>query len=112
MPQVKRVAENERLVQRLVAQALICEARQLIAELADGNPLSFIQGYKFQTMLEADLIAHHSLDMHGRVGRHNKLQRDNASDWHFLCKERAQTAFRDLVAVPFDFSLMESDLDR
>jgi len=63
MPQVKRVAENERLVQRLVAQALICEARQLIAELANSDPPSFVERCKLQTMLGAHSIAHHSLDM-------------------------------------------------
>ncbi|HVP52969.1 MAG TPA: hypothetical protein VMT05_12700 [Terriglobales bacterium] len=44
-------------------QALIWEERQFIAELANGDPFSFIQGRKLQTMLEANVVAHHSLNM-------------------------------------------------
>jgi hypothetical protein len=44
------MTESERLLQRLVAEALIWEAWQLIAELADRDPLSFIEGCKHQTV--------------------------------------------------------------
>jgi len=64
-------------------------------------------------MLEANLVAHHSLDTQlGRMGRHCELQRDHASDRHFFRKRHTEPAFGDLVAVCFEVSLVESDRDR
>ena len=64
-------------------------------------------------MLEANLVAHHSLDTQlGGVGRHYELQRDHASDRHFLRKRDTESAFGDLVALCFEVSLVESDRDR
>jgi len=64
-------------------------------------------------MLEANLVAHHSLDTQlGRVGRHYELQRDHASHRDFFRKRHTESAFSDLVAVCFEITLLESDRDR
>jgi hypothetical protein len=89
------------------------DRRQLGAKPADRQSLSLIEGCKLQTMLEANLVAHHNLDTQlGRVGRHYELQRNHAPHRHFFRKRHAEPAFGDLVAVCFEVTLVEGDRDR
>jgi hypothetical protein len=46
------------------------------------------------------------------VGRHNELQRDHASHRQFFLKKRAEAAFGDLIAIPLEITLLESDRNR
>lgn len=89
------------------------DRRQLGAELAERQPLFFAKSQKRQTMLEAKLVANHTLQMKlGWVGWHYEFHRDHASQWDWLGKEDTQSAFCDVVAVPFDAALAEADRDR
>jgi len=64
-------------------------------------------------MLEAKPVPDHTLQMQlGRVSRYYELQRDQASHWDWVPKKRSQSAFGDLVAIPFDVTLGEADRDR
>jgi len=64
-------------------------------------------------MLEANLIADHSLHMQlDRGTRHCEVQHDHAARWDWLRKKRTEPAFRDLVAVPFEVTLAEADCER
>ena len=106
------MVEKERLAQGLIAEAVIWEARQFIAELADCYPVSFIKGCELQTMLGAILVTHHSLHTQLRVSRHCEPQPYHAALWDWLRKKSTESAFRDLVAVSLEVALVESDRNR